>query len=57
MTISCNVKIEVRSDIPGVTHVNGNARPQDIDCLLNGAIDYIVTEGYLISRKSNTYET
>lgn len=97
MTITCDVKKESQGEIPGVTHIDGTARPQviefnaedlysnilsefgkitgvgvlvntslnvhetpinfrlkdSIDCIFNGAIDYIVTENYLISRKMN----
>ncbi len=97
MTITCDVRKEAQGDIPGVTHIDGTARPQvieliekdlysnillefsritgigvlvntslnvhetpinfrlkdSIECIFSGAIDYIVTENYLISKKIN----
>ncbi len=50
MTMTCDVKKEVRHLIPAVTHIDGTARPQIVNQNTNAICNSIIEEFYLLTK-------
>ena len=50
MTMTCNVKLEKRHEIPAVTHVDGSARPQIVSSTAYLFFSKIIEEFYSITK-------
>jgi carbamoyltransferase len=63
MAMTCDVRPEVRQDIPAVTHIDGTARPQIITSELNPQLYAVMLEyqkltgcGVMVNTSFNMHE-